>query len=272
VARAFVGAAVSQGLEVRIVYAANACPGHANTITLPIQWVRGTSVGRASTAKLPPNATSLPSPTAVQLRGLLDLEGKYRFPTLADGPPELAVAAQVVASTWRFQPYRANGIAVPIFVISPLTFTTTGMPEGMPPAAPGPPVPATAGPAPLTNSTVGGRAVEITSPNAPGLNAGTSTCAISEDASYGLTPAGAIAVGGGPADGPARARRYLSRLRGPAGQGLRILRLGTTVGPEKTILDMYQVTYPDLGQPLRIYVDQYREAELKAPQGLLCAG
>ncbi len=203
------------------------------------------------------------------MRGLVDHEGRFRFPTLAEGPAELAQAALAAAANWRFQPYRANGVPTPTFVITPLTFTATGMSEpASRPPAPGRPQPP---PAPVTNSTVAGRAAVITSADVPGLTAATSKCAIAEDDVYGLTPAGAIKVGGGAREGPALERQYLSALRGPMGQGLRATRLGSTLLPDGTILDMYEVTYSGLNQPVRMYLDEYHSDTLKAPKGFTCA-
>ena len=125
----------------------------------------------------------------------------------------------------------------------------------------------------MTSSTVGGRSTtDFTTPDEPGLTAATSRCEIASDATYGLTLDGAIKVGGSFMDGPARARRYLSALRGPGGQGLRIVRRGSTIGSDKsTILDIYEITYAGLTAPIRVYVDQYHEeSTLKAPQGLTC--
>jgi hypothetical protein len=105
----------------------------------------------------------------------------------------------------------------------------------------------------------------------PGLTAATSKCAIAADDAYGLTPAGAIKVGGGPREGPALERRYLSALRGPTGQGLRVIRLGSTLMPDGTILDIYEVAHSGLNQPVRMYLDQYHTETLKAPKGFTCA-
>jgi len=162
-------------------------------------------------------------------------------------------------------------------VITTLAFTATGMPE--PPGAPtsGPPA-STTSPGPgneprvLANTTVGGRPPEFTTPDAPGLSAATSKCDISTDAGYAFTPGAPIKVGGGPAQGPARERQYLSALRGPAGQGLAMIRRGSLLSPDgQTILDLYEITYAGLATPLRLYLDEYHEEPLKAPRGLACA-
>jgi hypothetical protein len=125
IGRTFSPAAFSQNLEVRVTYTGPACGAASDTLTFPILWTRGQSVPRLSTAKLPAGS-SLPSPTQVQMRGTIDLDGAYRFPTIADGPQELAATASTIASAWKFQPYRANGVAIPLSVITQLTFTTSG--------------------------------------------------------------------------------------------------------------------------------------------------
>jgi hypothetical protein len=231
-----------------------------------------------STAKLP-TGSALPSPTQVQLRGTIDLDGAYRFPTIADGPQELAATASTVASAWKFQPYRANGVAIPLSVITQLTFTTSGMPEAPAPAAVPPPggvaPPGAGAPVPpvMTSSTVGGRSTtDFTTPEAAGLTTATSKCEIATDASFGQTAGDPIRTGGGLAEGPARERQFLAALRGPTGQGLHVVRLGSTMAPDKTtILDLYEITYAGLAAPIRLYLDEYHDGPLKAPQGLVCA-
>jgi hypothetical protein len=194
---------------------------------------------------------------------------------LADGPSELGVTASVVASAWKFQPYRANGVPSPLSLITTLTFTTSGIPEPLPPGAPsrGTPPPAGVPPNVMSSATVGGRSTtDLATPDEPGLTLATSKCAVSDDATYGVAPGNAIAVGGGFASGPARARQFLTSLRGPAGQGLRIVRRGTTMAPDNSaILDVYEILHAGLTTPMRLLIDQYHEASLKAPQGLTCA-
>jgi len=266
VGNAFAGGAFSLELEVRVTYADIPCGGADPTLTFPIQWNRGQSVPRVTVARLPAGS-ALPSPTDVRLRGMVDLEGTYRFPTIADGPAELAASAAVVASQWKFQPYRANGVPVPLSVLATLTFTASGMPEAAPPVS----ASGTTPPELMTSSTIGGRStVDFTTPSVADLSAATSKCEIATGA-YGLEPGDPIKVGGGPRDGPARERAYLSALRGPAGEGLRVVRLGTTMGADKeTILDLYEITYAGLAAPLRLFLDEYHDAPTKAPQGLTC--
>jgi hypothetical protein len=269
VGRTFAGVAFSQNLEVRVTYSAPPCGTQSPTLSFPIQWTRGQPLPHMAIARLPSN-TTLGSPTQVQLRGTVDLDGAYRFPTLAEGPSELAPTASVAASQWRFQPYRANGIPSPVSVIMPLTFTTSGMPEAPPPGAA---QPGSSGPPVITSSTIGGRSTtDFTTADVAGLTTATSKCEIAMDPSYGLTPGNAIKVGGGVQAGPARERQYLAALRGPLGEGLHIVRLGSTMAPDKqTILDLYELKYTGLAAPIRLLLDEYHEEPLKAPQGLTCA-
>ena len=76
--RSFAGAGFSQNLEVRVTYA-SACGSTGSSLAFPIQWVRGISAPRMTTTKLPASST-LPSPTTVQLRGMVDLNGISSFP------------------------------------------------------------------------------------------------------------------------------------------------------------------------------------------------
>jgi len=271
IARTFVSAAPSQNLEVRITYADSTCAGDSKTAILPIHWARGTMQPRQSTFKLPPDAASLPSPTIVTMRGLVDLEGRYRFPDVAQGPPELAATAIIAAAQWRFLPYRANGAPMPQSVVVPLTFTASGAPE--PPSLPAGAPPPPSMPVPSANTTIAGRpSIEIATPTVAGLTASGSRCAIAEDAAYGFSTSNAIKIGGGPFDGPARHKLFLSALRGPDGQGLNIARRGSMLGPDQsTILDVYEISYPALAQPVRIYLDSYHAEPLKAPKGFVCA-
>jgi hypothetical protein len=129
------------------------------------------------------------------------------------------------------------------------------------------------GPALIASSTVGGRSTEdATTADEPGLSATTSRCAIATDAAYGFAAANPVKVGGDWSIGPSRERAYFAVLRGPAGQGLHLVRLGSTMGPDRqTILDLYELTYAGLEQAVRLYVDEYHSEDLKAPVGFTCA-
>ena len=271
VGQPFVNIAFNQNLEVRVTYYQPVCGSTGRSLSYPIQWVLAQGLPRMTTARLP-SASSLPSPSQVRLRGLVDLDGTYRFPTLADGPSELGTTALATASQWKFQPSRANGVAMPVILITTLTFTTSGQPEpagttaGSTPPAASPPV--------ISSSTLGGRSTtDLTSEAVPGLTAATSKCEVAADARYGLTTEAPIKIGGDFTQGPQRQRQFLSVLRGPSGEGLRIVRRGAILAPDKqTILDLYEATYAGLASPLRLYLDQYHEeSPLKAPMGLTCA-
>lgn len=89
-----------------------------------------------------------------------------------------------------------------------------------------------------------------------------------------------IRVGGGVEDGAANQRRYLDGLRGPAGQPVRYVRLGsccqfrTPHGPQGAgMLDAYQVQYEGLERPVLLYMDLYTppEGAPEAPEGFTLA-
>jgi hypothetical protein len=125
----------------------------------------------------------------------------------------------------------------------------------------------------MTSLTIGGRSsTDFTTPDVPGLTSATSKCEVATDATYGFTPGNPIKVGGSFQAGPGRARQYLASLRGPAGQGMRVVRIGSTMAPDKqTILDLYELTHSGLAAAVRLLVSQYQEEPLKAPQGFSCA-
>jgi hypothetical protein len=266
--RAFVNSSFANNLEVRVIYSGQTCTSTARSLSMPIQWVRGQGLSRPPVAKLPPGS-KLPSPSQVRLRGIVDLDGAYRFPTLADGPEELAATAAAAAGTWRYQPYRANGVPSFQVLITALQFTASGLPESAPAGPPVGPTPPS-GPPIVSNTTVGGRPVGTTTPDEPGLTRATSKCDVSDDATYALTLAGAVKVGGEAFEGPVRSRQYLNALRGPAGQGLTWARRGAT-NDGGALVDVYEITYAGLVSPMRIFINQYAQGPLKAPQGLVCA-
>jgi hypothetical protein len=82
---------------------------------------------------------------------------------------------------------------------------------------------------------------------------------------YGYTPEDPIKVGGGIKG----EHEYLRGLRGPQGQELRYVRRGSCSAPPPGggLLDMYEVTYDGLEQPVMLYLDMYRRAEPRAPAG-----
>lgn len=98
-----------------------------------------------------------------------------------------------------------------------------------------------------------------------------SRCTVAGDTNYGFSVENPIQVGGGATNGPARERRYLQSLRGPAGEMLTSTRKGSAHAPDKiTLLDVYEVTYPGLEKPWTLYVDEYHFSEPSAPHGLVC--
>lgn len=96
-------------------------------------------------------------------------------------------------------------------------------------------------------------------------------CPISSDPTYGYTMENAIRVGGDIFGGPARERAYLDNLRGPDGQTITYHRVGST-GYGDTILDIYEINYSGLAEPIVLYIDMYVFEELFAPVGFTCAG
>jgi hypothetical protein len=91
-----------------------------------------------------------------------------------------------------------------------------------------------------------------------------------EPSGYGYTPEDPIKVGGGPQG----EREYLRFLRGPQGQPLSFQRRGSCCGFKDPslplgggMLDMYEVTYEGLEEPVTLYLDMYRREEPRAPTG-----
>ncbi|HEX8703401.1 MAG TPA: hypothetical protein VF815_31485 [Myxococcaceae bacterium] len=87
---------------------------------------------------------------------------------------------------------------------------------------------------------------------------------------YGYTPEDPIKVGGGPQG----EREYLQWLRGPEGQPLRFQRHGSCCSFKDPslplgsgLLDMYEVTYDGLKEPVMLYLDMYRRETPRAPAG-----
>jgi hypothetical protein len=213
-----------------------------------------------------PASLTVSGPVVVHVQGMLDLNGVPRYLAAADGPPELAEAAVASGSQWRLQPTRMNGAPIATPISLGVTFLPGNTPANASAVAP------STGPTPSMSSTVGGRLThDTTTPNVAGLDAASSKCSVTTDESYGVALASPVKVGGGVAAGPAREQQYMSALRGPAGQGLHFARLGSVLGPDKTILDMYEVSYPGLTQAIRVYVDEYRSETLQAPRGFTCA-
>ena len=204
------------GTSVQLTYADAACPGTSPTVSLPIGAQAARSVNRVSTLKLPADAAALPSPSAVRVSTILDLEGQVKFPTALAPPDGLEPAALAAVQQWRFEPFKVNGAPVPQSMVLTIMFTKDGLPPppgtrvGGPPPV-GPPVgvatlgaPANSG---LTTSVTGAALThETTSASVAGLTAETSKCPVSADDTYGFAPGNPVKTGDGgdQAAGPRR--------------------------------------------------------------------
>ena len=110
---------------------------------------------------------------------------------------------------------------------------------------------------------------ETTTPDVPGLTAGTSRCPLSTDPTYGLTRENPIKTGGGEMYLASREVRFLTALRGPAGEGLHFKRTGTVPHPDGTLLDAYALDIAGESKTT-LYMDGYHWSEPAAPKGFLC--
>lgn len=110
---------------------------------------------------------------------------------------------------------------------------------------------------------------ETTTTPVPGMTPATSLCKISTDETYGLTPANPVKTGGGDLYMAARQVRFLSALRGPAGEGTHFKRGGSLHASDGTILDSYSMEILG-GKKTTLYVDGYHWADPIAPVGFLC--
>jgi hypothetical protein len=101
-----------------------------------------------------------------------------------------------------------------------------------------------------------------------------SSCPVADDAEFATTKTQAVQVGGGAMYVAARERRYLDTLRGPAGQPVQYKRTGTArvAGDDRTILDVYEVSYTGAEKAAVLYLDAYHfDDALRAPKGFVCA-
>ncbi len=110
---------------------------------------------------------------------------------------------------------------------------------------------------------------ETTTTDVPGLTAETSKCALSADPTYGLTKENPIKTGGGDVYMASRQVKFLTALRGPAGEGLHFKRTGSMQGPDGTILDAYALDIRG-DHKTTLYVDGYHWVDPVAPTGFLC--
>jgi len=100
----------------------------------------------------------------------------------------------------------------------------------------------------------------------------TSACPLSSDPNYGFSLEAPIRVGNTNLyDGAAREEAYLQTLRGPNGESVRYERLDALMLADQSILDVYQVSYDGLDNPVTLYLDMYSYEMLLLPQGFTCA-
>lgn len=91
------------------------------------------------------------------------------------------------------------------------------------------------------------------------------------DASYGLSGENPVMVGG---RSPMNQRRYLASLAGPNGEELEFHRRGSCCAYESenglmgsALVDVYEVLYEGLDEPILIYISFYDEETLFVPKG-----
>jgi hypothetical protein len=98
---------------------------------------------------------------------------------------------------------------------------------------------------------------------------------VSADPTYGYTSQNPVKVAGLAESGPRAEQVFLSALRGPNGETIEYWRRGACC-PFDTkfselgtgLLDVYEVTYAGLGEPLLLYLDMYEPGEVAVPLGL----
>jgi hypothetical protein len=92
---------------------------------------------------------------------------------------------------------------------------------------------------------------------------------------YGYSPERAIACGGG-SEGE---RKFLSRLRGPAGENVSVtqlpdcchFRLPAETGNEQGHISRYELRWTGIGEPVIIYLNGFVRAPVRIPDGLAMA-
>ena len=110
---------------------------------------------------------------------------------------------------------------------------------------------------------------ETTTADVPGLTADTSRCSSSMDQTYGFSKENPIKTGGGDVYMASRQVKFLTALRGPAGEGVHFKRTGTMEGPDGTLLDAYSLDIKG-GAKTTIFLDGYHWSDPIAPKGFLC--
>ena len=96
---------------------------------------------------------------------------------------------------------------------------------------------------------------------------------------FGYAPENPVKVGGGAEHGVQNEHAWLDTLRGPNGETVTWLRLGSCCAFETPnappdmeghgMLDAYEVTYPGIAHPVLLYLDLYDPAEEGVPPGFV---
>lgn len=97
----------------------------------------------------------------------------------------------------------------------------------------------------------------------------------SEHVEYGISEKYPVYVGGfKEGQGPSNQRRYLASLAGPQGEEIQFTRRGSCCPYESengfggiALLDIYEVWYEGLEEPILIYISFYEKEQLYIPQG-----
>lgn len=249
---------------VQVAYDGPACPGGADRVTFTFE--------RTPLKVTTPLAIGLPAGSGagrIRVIATLDPDGRVASVRPLDGPEAIGQAASAAAAAFQFEVVRVNGVATAqaMLVTVPATASDAKQVPVQPPfiVETGPPE------EPGKEAPLGPQSprYETTLPDAAGVTAATSKCAIATDAAYGTTVAKPVKTGGLVAT---RHTQYLNALRGPSGQGIRYARVSTAIADDGiTMLDVYELQYAGLEKPIRLFLDFYHFAEPMAPVGLACA-
>ena len=90
-------------------------------------------------------------------------------------------------------------------------------------------------------------------------------CVVATDPTYGYSQDNPVQVGGGDANGAARATVFLDNLVDPVG-----IPVSYTHVDGDTALDVYEIVSPLASEPINLYIDVDNYAELMAPAGFSC--
>jgi len=99
------------GETVQISYA-DPCPGAARTVTLPVTSTRPRALDRPR-VELAAGEAAPPGPVTLTLGGVLDLDGRLRYATVAETLTPFLQAALRAAGQMHFEPARINGSPTP---------------------------------------------------------------------------------------------------------------------------------------------------------------